>query len=110
MFPDGAGTRVEATGLPLGLFAFSEYSVHKLRLRPNQGLLLYTDGVTEATNRAGEEFGMDRLSGFLDRHSHLSAPDLVRACGRTLSEFKERTPASDDVTIMVVRQLETAAR
>ncbi len=104
VFPDGARTRVEATGLPLGLFAFGEYSVHKIRLRPNQGLLLYTDGLTEANNEAEEEFGVDRLSNFLDRHSDLPGPELVRACRRTLAEFTGAAPTADDVTIMVVRR------
>jgi len=109
VFPDGAGARVEATGLPLGLFASGEYRVHKLRLRPNQGLLLYTDGLTEATNTAGEEFGAGRLSDFLDRHSHLPAPELVRSCRRALLEFTGTAPAKDDVTIMIVRRSPTSS-
>jgi sigma-B regulation protein RsbU (phosphoserine phosphatase) len=104
VFPDGARRRVEASGLPLGLFAAGEYSVHTLRLRPNQGLLLYTDGLTEATNTADEEFGADRLSDFLDRNSHLPGPEVVRACRRTLLEFTGIAPTKDDVTIMVVRR------
>jgi sigma-B regulation protein RsbU (phosphoserine phosphatase) len=49
VLPDG-GAGIEATGLPLGLFAGAEYLVRKLTLAPDQGLLLYTDGLTEARN------------------------------------------------------------
>jgi sigma-B regulation protein RsbU (phosphoserine phosphatase) len=104
VFPDGRGAGVEATGLPLGLFAFAEYSTRKLRLRPDQGLLLYTDGLTEATDGAEEEFGLDRLVGFVESHSHFSGPEMILACRRALVSFAGGAPARDDVTIMVVRR------
>jgi sigma-B regulation protein RsbU (phosphoserine phosphatase) len=103
IFPDG-GAGVEATGLPLGLFAGGEYSVRKLTLAPDQGLLLYTDGLTEARNTLDEEFGVERLSSFLHRHSHLPGPDLMRSCRQQWSDFMGGAPRVDDMTILLVRR------
>ncbi len=104
IFPDGEGMQVEATGLPLGLFAFGQYPVQKLRLRPGQGLLLYTDGLTEATDAHEEEFGVERLSECLNRHFRFLGPELVRSCRRALAGFTGSATPRDDVTIMVVRR------
>ena len=103
VFPDG-GPGIEATGLPLGLFAGAEYSVRKLTLAPNQGLLLYTDGLTEARNPLDEEFGVERLSTFLRHQSHLPGPELIRSCRQQLSEFVGSAPRTDDITIMLLRR------
>ena len=103
VFPDG-GAGIEATGLPLGLFAGAEYSVRKLTLAPDQGILLYTDGLTEARNILDEEFGIERLSSFLGRHSHLPGPDLIRSCRQQWSDFVGTAPRTDDVTIMLLRR------
>jgi phosphoserine phosphatase RsbU/P len=104
IFPDGADAVIAATGLPMGLFAGGEYTAHRLTLGPGQGLLLYTDGVTEARNGEDEEFGSGRLSAFLGSHAHQPGADLVRSCRRHLSDFMGNTPKADDVTIMLVRR------
>jgi phosphoserine phosphatase RsbU/P len=98
----GQVTRLEATGLPLGLFCESQYSVQTLRLRPGDSLLLYTDGLTEARNVADEEYGEERLSNLAgERHPPQPRP-LVDACLDDLSTFLSGTPLKDDLTLMAI--------
>jgi serine phosphatase RsbU (regulator of sigma subunit) len=65
-------------------------------------VLLYTDGVTEAGNQFGEEFGLQRLSEVLRRGSLLSAQDLVNDVYNTAADFCD-DEFNDDVTIVVVK-------
>ena len=62
---DGTIEELGSHGLPLALFPGKPYGSSKLTLQPGDLLCLYTDGVTEANNPAGEEFGMPRLKEFL---------------------------------------------
>jgi serine phosphatase RsbU (regulator of sigma subunit) len=69
-------------------------------------LILYTDGVTEACNDQGEEFGEERLANALRRHRKLCAKELL---GATVDEVKRFSPEEqqDDITMIVARCLET---
>ena len=103
---EGQVTRLEATGLPLGLFCEGQYSVQTLRLRPGDSLLLYTDGLTEARNATDEEYGEERLSN-LARERHVPRPRaLLGACLDDLSTFLSGTPLRDDLTLMAICRTE----
>jgi phosphoserine phosphatase RsbU/P len=65
-----------ASGTVLGVFPEAEYRGALLPLRPGDRLLLYTDGISEARNPDGDEFGQERLTSALMRHRHLEAPAL----------------------------------
>jgi len=100
---------IDSSGLALGMFCGSEYRHQQLRLDPGDFLVLYTDGLTEAQNRAGEDYGTDRLAAHLAGlawQPGLTARDLTAACVRDLAAFRGGAPASDDLTIMVVRRAE----
>ena len=71
-------------------------------LSPGDVAVFYTDGVTEAANRLGEEFGMERLSATVRRGSSLSAEDLMVDIYNTTAEFCG-DDFNDDVTILVVK-------
>ena len=97
----------ESTGLALGMFCSAEYSQRRMRLEPGEFLVLYTDGLTEARNRADEEYGTDRLGALLTelaQQSNPSARDLTTACLRDLTAFRDGAPPNDDLTIMVVKR------
>lgn len=98
---------IESTGLALGMFCSAEYTQRRMRLEPGEFLVLYTDGLTEARNRADEEYGTDRLAALLTelaRQPNPTARDLTSACLRDLTAFRAGAPPNDDLTIMVVRR------
>jgi sigma-B regulation protein RsbU (phosphoserine phosphatase) len=97
---------VDATGLPLGLFCSEEFSIQKLRLGKNDLLLLYTDGLSEAENSLGEEFGVQRLIEIVQNRHLQTAEEIVRSCVSKLSDFRSSIPARDDLTIMAIERTE----
>ncbi len=97
---------VDATGLPLGLFCSSPYGVQRFRLQPGEGLLLYTDGLTEARNKSGEEYGTSRLERVIGRSHEAPAQGLVAACLGDLNDFLSGGRITDDLAIMAVRRVE----
>lgn len=105
---DGTLERLQGTATVLGLFEEWDCAVGQLRLGPADTLLLYTDGVTEATNPAGEEFGEARLVETLRAHRHLPVASLLHTIVETLEKFSSDEQA-DDVTL-VVAKCRTAAQ
>jgi sigma-B regulation protein RsbU (phosphoserine phosphatase) len=92
-------------GLPLGMFETTLYHEYFLNLEPGAILVLYTDGLTEAANREGEEFGRERLSNATRDYSHLPAAELTQAIHRRVVEWTDGRGAGDDVTLFVVKAL-----
>ena len=66
-------------------------------------LVLYTDGVTEAENSLGEEFGMERLSTLIRRGHMLSADRLMNYILESVTDFCRDVGFNDDLTILVVK-------
>ena len=74
----GGGARfIERGGLPLGMFRDARYYEYYLPIEPGQTLVLYTDGVTEAADPKGEEYGRERLVERRARSRDLAARDLI---------------------------------
>lgn len=100
---DGPVTALDGVGnLPLGLFEDQEYQQSTQILRPGDQLILYTDGITEATNPSGEMFGTRRLDEVL-WSCRLDASDLIRAVLDALGRFTVGEPAADDQTLLVAK-------
>jgi sigma-B regulation protein RsbU (phosphoserine phosphatase) len=97
---------IEATGLPLGLFCSEEFSIQKLDLEKTDLLLLYTDGLSEAENSLGEEFGMQRLIEIVQSRHAQTALEIVRSCVSKWSDFRSGIPAMDDLTVMAIERTE----
>lgn len=97
-------TSLEATGLPVGIFSGGNYSVQRLQLNPGDSLLLYTDGLTEAQDRAGAEYGTERLTSMVKGRHDLPPQALTEACLEDLKTFLSGTPKTDDLSIMVIRR------
>ncbi len=95
---------IEATDLPIGMFCDLEYSSRKIHLQPGDSLLLYTDGLTESRNQAGEEYGLARLSRWAGEHHQLAPQAMIKACLQDLRTFRAATPGLDDLTIMAIRR------
>src|SRR4029077_8108144 len=98
----GTLTRLDASCLPIGLSPEEICELAAEDLMTGDVLVFYTDGVTEAENRLGEEFGMERLSATVLRGSSLSAEDLMSNIYNAAADFCGDN-FNDDVTILVVK-------
>jgi sigma-B regulation protein RsbU (phosphoserine phosphatase) len=69
---DGEATKLEAKGYPIcNIFDFVEYDVNKIRLQEKDRLFFYTDGITEAQNELGQEFGEERLINLIEKDDNI---------------------------------------
>src|SRR6267378_4963833 len=92
-------------GVPLGMFRDTRYYEYYATIESGQMLVLYTDGVTEAMNPAGEEYGLDRLVDAARRGRHLSARELIDFIHREVIDWTEGLGVTDDVTFFIVKAL-----
>jgi sigma-B regulation protein RsbU (phosphoserine phosphatase) len=95
-------TLEDASGPPLGLFADLTYDQATVTLVPRDLLVLYTDGITEAMNERGEQFGLGRFDGVLV-HCGMNAQSVLDAMIDAVSQHTGDRPADDDRTLLVGR-------
>src|SRR6202163_3833738 len=105
---DGA-TPKDSTGVPLGMFCDAHFPVHRLTLAHGDSLFLYTDGLTEARNRAGAEYGLHRIRTLAARHAGIEASGLISECIGDLLSFAEGLKQTDDLTLLAVRRADKSA-
>ena len=101
----GKAEMLEGGGPPLGILPLARYREMRAQLDPGDALAIYSDGVTEASNAAQEEFGEERLSDVLSRRRAEPAAAMVQAVTEALTEFAAGSPPADDITLMVARRL-----
>jgi len=95
--------RVESNGLLFGVSCETEYPVCRLRLEPNDRLLIYTDGMVEPESLTGEAFGERQLERVVRDHRSQPAPDFLQSMLFELRSWQPRaTPQEDDITLVVV--------
>lgn len=99
----GKVMRLNSSCVPIGISAEEICELASVDLAAGDVLVLYTDGVTEAQNALGEEFGTERLSALLERGSDLSAESLMSTIFSNASDFCNQVRFADDVTIVVVK-------
>ncbi len=102
------GTSEELThtgGIALGVMPGLEYKEASITLGEGETLVLYTDGVSEAMNSEGEEFGMDRFREIFVQRPPTSARDTNEAILQAVSDFAGETAQSDDVTCLVLQRI-----
>jgi phosphoserine phosphatase RsbU/P len=99
----GASAR-EATGVPLGMFCITNFPVCELTLAPGDKLLLYTDGLTEMFNAAGDEFGIARVHSLAKKHGSAEPHAILTACLDEIRTFSATTKQTDDLTLMVLHR------
>jgi sigma-B regulation protein RsbU (phosphoserine phosphatase) len=102
----GEPASLKAEGGPvLGLLEGSEYPVNKVTLNPGDALVLFTDGVNEAQNVAGDFFGPDRLRGASAEGRDEGTPGLTGSILTAVRAFAGEAPQSDDITILTLKYL-----
>jgi len=99
---DGSIPWLETGGAPVGMFGDSTYWKGVVQFNPGDLLLAYTDGVTEAINPAGQEWGVEGLRRAAVESDAQSADDIVRAIFAEMDEFS-REHQSDDATVVALR-------
>jgi phosphoserine phosphatase RsbU/P len=96
---DAAVTSLEATALPVGLFADTVYEAQAVQLYPGDLIVAYTDGFVEATNAAGKEWGVEGLLAAVKRCAAWRPESIVEAAFAALDEFSGENQ-KDDATIL----------
>ena len=99
----GTHQALGVTGMPLGIDLSTPLTEAEIALRPGDVVLLYTDGITEAANAAGELFGMQRLTALLAAHATAPAEDILQTIVEAIEGFQAGTPLSDDATLIVLK-------
>jgi len=105
MNADGTSEFIERGELPLGMFRGARYYEYFLQIESGQMLVLYTDGVTEANNAEGEEYGRERLEQIAREGRDLSARELIAHIYADVLRWTGGRGATDDITFVVVKAL-----
>jgi sigma-B regulation protein RsbU (phosphoserine phosphatase) len=100
---NGTLETLEAGGLPLGIRSDVKYETASLELRAGDALIFFTDGVVEAFNESGEEFGNERWLGAIRNLPDWDAPQTLQFLMKRVDEFVGATRQSDDITCLVFR-------
>ncbi len=99
---DGTRERLTLTGLPLGVMPDADYATRTVALAPGDRLVLYTDGVTEASTADGAEFGEARLEAAIDALRRGSATAMVDGIIERVDAFAAGAPQADDITCLAL--------
>lgn len=107
---EGPGRIVRLTkgGLVIGVFADQVYEQETVVMAPGDLLVVYTDGVTEATNSRGDFYGQERIEALCAANATLSETALRDLILDDLSRFSGEVPQEDDATLIVARVLPPA--
>ncbi len=102
---DGSVLELESGGFPLGIMPKAEYELGKIQLNAGESLVVFSDGVSEAVDPEGEEFGDERLKAVVKGSRTRSASGMRDKIESTLSDFTKTAPANDDITLVIVKRI-----
>jgi sigma-B regulation protein RsbU (phosphoserine phosphatase) len=94
---------LEVGGPVLGLLAVATYAYEETSLSPGDLVVMFSDGVTEARNSAGDEFGRERLLDLLKGQHARAAEGVLEEVLAAVNAFAEGAPQADDITALVLR-------
>jgi sigma-B regulation protein RsbU (phosphoserine phosphatase) len=100
-------TQLPGEGRFLGMLPDLQLQEYTIRLRPNDRLLLFSDGVPDAINQHDEAYGNRRLVQAFAQAAHLPANDLVQAIVDSVNNWSQGTAAFDDLTLLLVEVVGT---
>ncbi len=99
----GVGERLESDGFPIGMFESAKYSAQELCLSAGARLIIFSDGLTDALNVRGEEFGEERLIHYCQRiGAGAEAKDVAEILTRAAAEWSAGVEPFDDTTLVVI--------
>jgi phosphoserine phosphatase RsbU/P len=100
----GSFELLQGGGPVLGIVTSAKYENYRVDLQRGDMLVIYSDGVTEASCPGGEEFGEERLGATLAVRVNEPAQSIIEAVNRAIAEWTGGTPAADDITLIVARR------
>ena len=103
---DGTVDKLDCTGLILGILPAARYEHRSVTLELGDAVVLFSDGVTEATRPdVDEEFGEERLARALFELRDLPAKSIIETINQQVHEFTEGAPPADDITLVIAKRL-----
>ena len=102
---NGRPATLDQGGIVLGILEGAEYGDVALPVAPGDLIVVYSDGITDASDRNGEPFGVDRLVELVNAHVDEPAPALLERILDTVRAHAGDAPQTDDMTLAVVRRL-----
>jgi len=96
--------RLSAGGVILGIMEEFPFEVESVPLEPGAVVVIYSDGISEATDPAGVQFGTGRIEALLREHRHASAEEVRTAILAAVHSHCAGVPAADDMTLLVCRR------
>lgn len=99
---DGSVEELREGGVPLGILENAEYPEGVVEFRPGDSLMMYSDGLSEALDTGGAEFGEDRLRALWGQHGARPPREVIDLLLEHISSFRGRASQSDDMTVVVV--------
>ena len=100
---DGKIEIIEATGLPLGLFDEADYDELSFRAKPGDMFVFFSDGILDASNKAEELFGRERVGEIVAANPNASADEVVKLIFKAVAEHASGEEAFDDQTVVAIR-------
>jgi sigma-B regulation protein RsbU (phosphoserine phosphatase) len=95
--------RLEEGGTVVGLLPGARFKQGQIAISPGDVLVMFSDGIVESANSAGEDYGEDRLIREIESHHAASMEVLRQRVIESVRTFAEGVPASDDLTVVIVR-------
>ncbi len=101
---NGEITELEQShGMPLGLYPNRTYEESKIKLKPGDTIILYSDGVTEQQGTDNQNFGIERLFHVLNKSAFMNPEEIINEVNDNLDLFKGEIKQTDDITLMVMK-------
>ena len=107
---DGEVKLLESNCIPLGMFTDQKFTATRHALGVGDVLVLFTDGVSEAADASGKEYGVARLQALIQECINRCPEDLVKACRECLEAFRGEAKRTDDETLLAIQYVGTGPR
>jgi serine phosphatase RsbU (regulator of sigma subunit) len=101
----GGYEELKGGGMILGILPMAKYTESRAAFQPGDVLVLFSDGVTEAADPRGQDFGEKRLADLVASLRSRPAAEIVEAIHHAVAAFTEGAPAADDITVVVARRV-----
>jgi len=101
--------RLEAGGPVVGLLEFAPFDQEQIQLDPGDTIIVFSDGVSEAMNAAGDEYGDAKLQELCVADAGAGPQAMIDKVIASVRLFTKGAAQSDDITVMVIRYLGTGA-